>query len=169
MCVSFNEIRQILNPAQIMALSQESPSPNSTTNTLTSFSESKMITLDGDQTLYADGANFESNPKLALYLESLLRNGVTIAVVTAAGYEYQAYKYQVRLSGLLRYFQQQKLPPKCCRNFYLFGGECNYLLQVRVHRIFFISIIFVRTHDTFELPWFYSSLEMTIIYIMCKN
>jgi len=89
-----------------------------------------MITFDGDQTLYSDGANFESNPKLALYLYLLLRNSVTVAVVTAAGYEYQSEKYELRLSGLLAYFRDRKLPTEDCERFYLFGGECNYLLRL---------------------------------------
>jgi len=75
----------------------------------------KLICFDGDQTLYSDGANFESNPRLAKYLFLLLKHGVTIAVVTAAGYEYQAEKYELRLSGLLAYFKD---------------GECNYLLRL---------------------------------------
>lgn len=94
------------------------------------FKGPQIITFDGDQTLYSDGANFESNPELANYLYLLLRHGVTLAVVTAAGYEYQAEKYEVRLSGLLSYFQEKKLPPKDCERFYLFGGECNYLLTL---------------------------------------
>ena len=94
------------------------------------FRGPSMITFDGDQTLYSDGANFESNPKLALYLYLLLRNGVTVAVVTAAGYEYQSEKYELRLSGLLAYFRDRKLPPEDCERFYLFGGECNYLLRL---------------------------------------
>eukprot|EP00985_Skeletonema_marinoi_P028476 scaffold24987_cov132-Skeletonema_marinoi.AAC.1 len=67
----------------------------------------KLICFDGDQTLYSDGANFESNPRLAKYLFLLLKHGVTIAVVTAAGYEYQAAKYELRLSGLLAYFKEK--------------------------------------------------------------
>ena len=95
------------------------------------FKGPKIITFDGDQTLYSDGANFESNPELANYLYLLLRHGVTLAVVTAAGYEYQTEKYEVRLSGLLAYFKEMKLPPEDCERFFLFGGECNYLLTVR--------------------------------------
>ena len=94
------------------------------------FCGPKLITFDGDQTLYSDGANFDSNPKLALYLYLLLRNGVTVAVVTAAGYEYQSEKYELRLSGLLAYFRDRALPASDCERFYLFGGECNYLLQL---------------------------------------
>lgn len=92
------------------------------------FKGPKMITFDGDQTLYSDGANFDQNPELANYLYLLLRHGVTIAVVTAAGYEYATEKYELRLSGLLAYFKEKKLPLEDCQRFYLFGGECNYLL-----------------------------------------
>jgi IMP and pyridine-specific 5'-nucleotidase len=94
------------------------------------FNGPQLITFDGDQTLYSDGANFESNPKLANYLYLLLKHGVTIAVVTAAGYEYQTKKYELRLSGLLDYFQSKGLSEQDCDRFYLFGGECNYLLRV---------------------------------------
>jgi len=89
-----------------------------------------MITFDGDQTLYSDGANFEGNPQLANYLYLLLRYGVTLAVVTAAGYEYNVEKYEMRLSGLLAYFKAMNLPAEDCERFYLFGGECNYLLKL---------------------------------------
>merc|ERR1740124_66253 len=174
-CISFNEIRHILNLAQIMALRDEGKedqdtdtdevtgnlqlvatdseegidnldldacSPNSgefifkTDDSINEgeapfrFNGPKMITFDGDQTLYSDGANFESNPKLANYMYLLLRCGVTVAVVTAAGYEYQTEKYELRLSGLLAYFKQMELPPTDCDRFYLFGGECNYLLSL---------------------------------------
>ena len=90
----------------------------------------KLICFDGDQTLYSDGANFESNPRLAKYLFLLLKHGVTIAVVTAAGYEYQAEKYELRLSGLLAYFKERGLEGDDLERFYIFGGECNYLLRL---------------------------------------
>ena len=97
-----------------------------------SFKGPSMITFDGDQTLYRDGANFEGNPQLANYLYLLLRHGVTLAVVTAAGYEYITEKYEMRLSGLLSYFKCKKLPKEDCERFYLFGGECNFLLKVSI-------------------------------------
>jgi len=185
LAISFNEIRHILNLAQIMALRKEadaeqtydvvshpldSPSllalkgnaekaipefsldggtsgktkKSSTTNVTATaavtsskngaecFNGPSMITFDGDQTLYSDGANFESNPKLATYLYLLLRNGVTVAVVTAAGYEYQTAKYELRLSGLLQFFKQKQpfLTEEQLNRFFLFGGECNYLLRL---------------------------------------
>lgn len=94
------------------------------------FNGPKMITFDGDQTLYSDGSNFDSNPRLASYLCQLLKQGVIVAVVTAAGYEYNVEKYEFRLSGLLNYFKAKKLTAEQCERFLLFGGECNYLLTV---------------------------------------
>jgi len=90
----------------------------------------KLLCFDGDQTLYSDGANFDKNQKLAKYLYLLLKHGVTIAVVTAAGYEYQTMKYELRLSGLLTYFKEKGLEVDDLERFYIFGGECNYLLRV---------------------------------------
>jgi len=155
-CISFNEIRHILNLAQIMAIRpnapdenmkdwdqdivlpsdsalSDSPSTSEVAETCANagpFSGPKMITFDGDQTLYSDGKNFENNPRLANYLYLLLKHGVTVAVVTAAGYEYHAEKYELRLSGLLTFFQEKGLSEADCERFYLFGGECNYLLQL---------------------------------------
>jgi hypothetical protein len=99
------------------------------------FNGPKMITFDGDQTLYSDGSNFDSNPNLASYLCQLLRHGVIVAVVTAAGYEYNVEKYEFRLSGLLNYFKAKELTAEQCERFLLFGGECNYLLTVSFRAI----------------------------------
>jgi len=43
----------------------------------------------------------------------------------------QVEKYEYRLSGLLHYFRSRGLKEHECERFYLFGGECNYLLQLR--------------------------------------
>jgi len=151
-CISFNEIRHILNLAQIMSFVEDerrmrglsisvqeeeevvpttcdSDSDEGTTNTC-DFHGPKLITFDGDQTLYSNGSNFESNPELAHNIYLLLLHGVFVAVVTAAGYEYVTEKYEMRLSGLLAYFKKKKLSEKHCGRFYLFGGECNYLLRL---------------------------------------
>jgi IMP and pyridine-specific 5'-nucleotidase len=148
---SFNEVRHILNLAQILAFRRKedpvkdeestasglaveptrpSMDPANPPSKNVQLNGPRMITFDGDQTLYSDGANFESNPKLAFYIYQLLRHGVAVAVVTAAGYEYEVEKYELRLSGLLRYFAQSGLSREECERFYLFGGECNYLLQL---------------------------------------
>jgi IMP and pyridine-specific 5'-nucleotidase len=172
--ISFNELRHIMNLAQIMALHNGDDGDKDISSSLERWEKSpgplvgirppsppqlslgvsqaeekgqcpkedfggpKMITFDGDQTLYSDGANFESNQELASYLYLLLKNGVTIAVVTAAGYEYQREKYELRLSGLLKYFKARKLPARDCERFFLFGGECNYLLTVSVILLFLL-------------------------------
>jgi IMP and pyridine-specific 5'-nucleotidase len=148
--ISFNEIRHILNIAQAIAMrypdgrGEGNPIPEEEFSTeLEDDGEikedtiepgqlrgPKMITFDGDQTLYTDGSNFDSNPRLANYLYLLLRHGVSVAVVTAAGYEYNVEKYEFRLSGLLEYFKSKKLTQEECERFYLFGGECNYLLHL---------------------------------------
>jgi IMP and pyridine-specific 5'-nucleotidase len=160
--VSFNEIRHILNLAQVIAMRHEGDDKEKASKCIAELTKStsdlisacamekmnesdeeveatmgpgplngpKMITFDGDQTLYSDGANFDSNPRLASYLFLLLRHGVNVAVVTAAGYEYNVEKYEFRLSGLLDYFQCHGLSEEECGRFYLFGGECNYLLRV---------------------------------------
>mmetsp|Transcript_70834 Transcript_70834/g.198519 ORF Transcript_70834/g.198519 Transcript_70834/m.198519 type:complete len:163 (-) Transcript_70834:884-1372(-) len=49
---SFNEIRHILNLAQVMALSKSL----------------RMVTFDGDQTLYDDGGNFSADSILCVLL-----------------------------------------------------------------------------------------------------
>jgi hypothetical protein len=188
--ISFNELRHILNLAQILAMRQvevEIPSlvqenwlhsqRNMSTDTIPSasgdstektasddsdtpsqhgdpsscmnngeFNGPKMITFDGDQTLYTDGANFDSNPRLASYLCQLLKHGVIVAVVTAAGYEYNAEKYEFRLSGLLNYFKAKKLTAEECERFVLFGGECNYLLHVSFEILTVVLSCFRDTH-----------------------
>ncbi|GMI02876.1 hypothetical protein TrVE_jg4770 [Triparma verrucosa] len=143
--LSFNEIRQILNLSQVMALCSpfhaspptHTPSPqiglsitSPPPSPLPSFTCPKIITFDGDQTLYSDGSNFESNPSLASSLHSLLKNGITLAVVTAAGYEYSTSKYALRLTGLLKYFKEKGLTEEEAGRFYMFGGECNYLMRM---------------------------------------
>jgi len=193
-CISFNEIRHILNLAQILAMMKEpkqevvvdeTAERQSTTDTRaleawvgmeentprteeegddsskathhheklerrdrsdslkesidslslltdkSSFPGPKLICFDGDQTLYSDGSNFESSgSKLAKYLYLLLKHGCYIAVVTAAGYEYQTAKYELRLTGLLAYFKDRGLDEKDLERFYIFGGECNYLMRL---------------------------------------
>ena len=171
--ISFNEIRHILNLAQVMALAGIESSKESTaasgivvddnheqTSEVTvedeqQFVGPKLVTFDGDQTLYSDGANFESNPQLANYMHLLLQHGVTVAVVTAAGYEYNIEKYEFRLSGLLAYFRDKNLPPDDCARFYLFGGECNYLLQVSI-------CLYVLTHE-YRVPVHHSPVSVLSI------
>ncbi len=114
---TFNEIRHILNLAQIMAIG----------------SKLELISFDGDQTLYQDGGNFEaSNLELASGIITLLCNNVKVAVITAAGYGLDGSKYELRLRGLLDRFVSEGLTKAQIECFHVVGGECNYLLQSTV-------------------------------------
>src|SRR5690349_1051962 len=74
---------------------------------------------DGDMTLYDDGTSFTENSPLIPLLISLMRAGLRVAIVTAAGYPGDAGKYEERLMGLLRVFDQQKLSEKLLERFYV--------------------------------------------------
>eukprot|EP00658_Telonema_sp_P-2_P049580 TRINITY_DN3771_c0_g3_i2.p1 TRINITY_DN3771_c0_g3~~TRINITY_DN3771_c0_g3_i2.p1 ORF type:complete len:227 (+),score=56.42 TRINITY_DN3771_c0_g3_i2:49-729(+) len=76
---SFNELRHILNLAQIMAFKPTDPL--------------RMMTFDGDLTLYQDGGNFQ-DPKLIRYMMKLLSAGVHVALVTAASYMEKPEQYE---------------------------------------------------------------------------
>ncbi|KAJ2785561.1 IMP 5'-nucleotidase [Coemansia interrupta] len=108
---SFNDIRRILNIAQVMAIAPQL----------------KMVTFDGDMTLYADGQNFEHDNALTDLLISLLRRRIAVAIVTAAGYGDDAARYELRLSGLLKGFARAALRPDEVARFFVLGGECNFL------------------------------------------
>jgi IMP and pyridine-specific 5'-nucleotidase len=185
--ISFNEIRHIMNLAQVIALkkpcegegaakeamyidvlahastrsvsSEIDPEEEEERDGITpgQLDGPRMITFDGDQTLYSDGSNFDNNPRLANYLCQLLRHGVFIAVVTAAGYEYEVEKYEFRLSGLLDYFKAKQLTEEECKRFFLFGGECNYLLHVST-----------KTHLDFVCYDFFAHELMTPLMISAR-
>ncbi|KAI1317357.1 IMP 5'-nucleotidase [Mortierella claussenii] len=110
---SFNDIRRILNTAQVMAIAPTI----------------KLITFDGDMTLYDDGTSFTDTSPLIPLLITLMRAGLTVAIVTAAGYPGDAGKYEERLAGLLRSFNNHRLSEKLLSRFYVLGGECNYLFR----------------------------------------
>ena len=110
---TFNEIRHVLNLAQVLALGKSL----------------SLISFDGDQTLYSDGGNFEDNDELARGIILLMKSGVKCALITAAGYGLDGSKYEVRLRGLLDRFVLYDLTPEEVSRFYVFGGECNYLLS----------------------------------------
>lgn len=110
---TFNEIRHILNLAQVIALAQSL----------------SLISFDGDQTLYSDGGNFDDNEELAMGIIHLMKSGVKVALITAAGYGLDNTKYETRLGGLLEKFASSQLTEEEVNRFYVFGGECNYLFQ----------------------------------------
>ncbi|TPX37804.1 hypothetical protein SeMB42_g02723 [Synchytrium endobioticum] len=121
---SFNDVRNILNTAQVMAIAP----------TL------KLITFDGDMTLYADGADFERDSQLVAHLLELLDAGLYVSIVTAAGYPNNPARYEQRLSGLLHGLQDSVLEHAAKARFFVLGGECNYLFRYDPHTHHLASI-----------------------------
>ncbi|KAM3586703.1 IMP 5'-nucleotidase [Umbelopsis sp. WA50703] len=112
---SFNDIRRILNTAQVCAIAP----------TL------KLITFDGDMTLYDDGKDFQHDSALVALIIKLLSFNLNVAVVTAAGYTENAEaRYEGRLSGLLEGFRLSNLTNAQLARFHVLGGECNFLFQL---------------------------------------
>ena len=92
---SFNDVRLVLNTAQVMSLVRNGPI--------------ELVTFDGDVTLYDDGMNLlPENPIIPKILQ-LMRRGSKIGIVTAAGYT-EASRYYGRLFGLLHAIQESDLP-----------------------------------------------------------
>ncbi len=124
---SFNDIRLILNTAQIMAMIQPKPYRALKSQPTPGL---ELLTFDGDVTLYEDGASLtspEANPVILRMLRFLSR-GVRIGIVTAAGYV-QPEHYFNRLSGLLLAVQSStELTPAQKSNLIIMGGESNFLL-----------------------------------------
>jgi IMP and pyridine-specific 5'-nucleotidase len=120
----FNEadpdIRRLLATAQLLAL----------TNTSSPSTRLKLITFDGDVTLYPDGSTLlPSNPVIPFLLD-LLSQGVHIGIVTAAGYpDPEGTEYTRRLAGLLDAVSQSDLTLEQKNNLAILGGECNYLFR----------------------------------------
>jgi IMP and pyridine-specific 5'-nucleotidase len=113
------DIRRLLCTAQILALTS-GPEGN----------KLKLITLDGDVTLYPDGSILLPENPVIPHMIELLRRGVYVGIVTAAGYpEPSGKEYNRRLEGLLTALRESDLPLEKKRNLVLVGGECNYLFR----------------------------------------
>jgi IMP and pyridine-specific 5'-nucleotidase len=118
---SFNDIRLILNTAQIMSLMCPSPTPQSSSPGL------KLLTFDGDVTLYEDCGSLTSDSPVISRLLHFLGKDVKIGIVTAAGYT-DSSKYFARLSGLIEAVQcSQDLTAEQKRGLIIMGGESNFL------------------------------------------
>ncbi|KAM7201422.1 IMP-specific 5'-nucleotidase [Naviculisporaceae sp. PSN 640] len=112
---SFNDIRLILNSAQIMAV--------------TTYGTLQLATFDGDVTLYDDGQSLEPSSPVIPRLIDLLRKNVKIGIVTAAGYT-TAERYYSRLHGLLDFIANTiELTPAQKQSLIIMGGEANYLFE----------------------------------------
>ncbi|KAG0567738.1 hypothetical protein KC19_7G156900 [Ceratodon purpureus] len=111
---NFAEVRHVLNIAQVHAIAEKL----------------QLITFDADGTIYADGHHIRGDNKMIGHIVKLMRQGINVAIVTAAGYPGNAEKFEGRLAGLLEAFESLQLPPHVTRLFHVMGGECNYLLRV---------------------------------------
>ncbi|KAL8758961.1 MAG: hypothetical protein Q9184_003766 [Pyrenodesmia sp. 2 TL-2023] len=124
---SFNDIRLILNSAQLMSLAHDRPI--------------ELVTFDGDVTLYDDGESLiDANPVISRVLR-LLANGTYVGIVTAAGYT-DASRYYDRLHGLLDALanattEDEVKDPKLI----ILGGESNYLFEFDFHAEHFLRYI----------------------------
>ncbi|KAJ1458572.1 IMP-specific 5-nucleotidase [Pelagophyceae sp. CCMP2097] len=126
---SFNEIREILNMSQILAFRAPGAAGEFAADGAENVKTSTLdfVSFDGDCTLYSDGKNFQ-DAELGFQIVRLLRSGVVVALVTAAGYGYDATRYERRLEGLLAALASE--PAEVVQRFFVVGGECNYLLQL---------------------------------------
>ena len=81
----------ILNTAQIMALTNIYKQTENNTNGISGKNQQqqqqklKLITFDGDVTLYEDGKSLDENSEVVQRLVKLLSLGLYVGVVTAAG------------------------------------------------------------------------------------
>ena len=87
----------------------------------------RLVTFDGDVTLYDDGQSLKPDNTVIISILKLLAQGVKVGIVTAAGYT-DASKYYERLYGLLDAIKsavegQKLLDPVLV----ILGGESNYL------------------------------------------
>ncbi|PSN66919.1 IMP-specific 5'-nucleotidase-like protein 1 [Corynespora cassiicola Philippines] len=111
---SFNDVRLVLNTAQVMSLIRNGPL--------------ELVTFDGDVTLYDDGECLTpDNPVIPRILQ-LMQGGSKIGIVTAAGYT-EAKRYYERLYGLLTAIHTSDLPAAAKQNLIVLGGESNYCFK----------------------------------------
>lgn len=110
---SFNDIRLILNSAQVLSLVKSGPL--------------QLITFDGDVTLYDDGLSLTRDNPVIPRIIKLLSQGINIGIVTAAGYT-DASRYYNRLFGLLDAVKNAVDRHKVINpTLIIIGGESNYL------------------------------------------
>jgi IMP and pyridine-specific 5'-nucleotidase len=116
---SFAETRKIFNLAVVHAIA---PSV-------------KLVTLDADDTIYDDGLTLTADSPIIPLITKLMKLGIHVSLVTAAGYPGEPHRYEGRIAGLLRNFAyaiECGAPPEFVQRFHLMGGECNYLLEPHV-------------------------------------
>lgn len=122
---SFNDIRMILNMSQIIALTDEYISG--------SEKKLKLITFDGDCTLYLNGECLKRNDPIVKILIELLSYGFYVSIVTAANYYIQSasYGYYEKLKGLIDEILNEnvKLTDIQKNNLFVVGAQSNYFYR----------------------------------------
>lgn len=116
---SFNDIRLILNTAQVMGLAAAGPLD--------------LATFDGDVTLYDDGKSLEPDNPVITRIIDLMAHNTKIGIVTAAGYT-EAQKYHERLHGILHAIRDSdRLTDEQKHNLVVMGGESNFLFRYDIN------------------------------------
>lgn len=108
---TFKEVRHILNLSTVNAIA----------------SKLKLVTFDADDTIYEDGGIISANSGMVTMIVELLRRGVVVSLVTAAGYPGHPERYEQRLRGVLERLETCTKEERA--RFLVMGGECNYLLE----------------------------------------
>lgn len=112
---SFNDVRLILNTAQLMGLVR--------------VRGLELVTFDGDVTLYEDGSNMTDDNPVIPRIIHLLRHDRKVGIVTAAGYT-EAPKYYARLKGLIDALHTSSVLTERQKNgLIVMGGESNFLFR----------------------------------------
>ena len=116
---SFGEIRRLFNGATISAAAKGL----------------RLLTLDADETLYDDGGTLAFDAPVIPGLIRILRAGIAVAVVTAASYPGAHERFEARLRGLLSaacFAIDAGAPVTLLDQFYVMGGQCNYLYRAHI-------------------------------------
>lgn len=112
---SFNDVRLTLNTAQLLGLVRSSAI--------------RLLTFDGDVTLYEDGCCLADDNPVVPRLIRLLSQGKKVGIVTAAGYTEPSHYYQ-RLKGLLDAVKTDtSLTADQKSGLIVMGGESNFLFR----------------------------------------
>lgn len=118
---SFNDIRRILNTAQIFYFTDQKRKYHK--------NQLKLVTFDGDVTLYEDGGSLDYTNPVISYILKLLESDIRVGIVTAAGYD-EATQYEQRLEGLIvAIHDSSSLSLEQKHNLTVMGGESNYLFR----------------------------------------
>lgn len=89
----------------------------------------QLVTFDGDVTLYDDGQSLSEDSLVISRIIDLLKRGIKVGIVTAAGYT-DASKYYSRLQGLLEVVRRAVCDGSMSDpDLVVLGGESNYLFS----------------------------------------